>query len=372
MPDDGYRTVWKRKTANGASPATGATMTSPDDRLPHGALELPTLTIQSYSLALRDGNGLVGDNASRQAFHAILEAWRTLFETLHGKDPLGKKPTEEIPKKKLDELLAEEGEAAAAIHGALEDYAEQLSRVIRCFLAHKSWKGVQRVILGGGLKQSEIGVRALKTVAKRLFHEGVDIQLRLLHHHADEGGLIGWLHLMPPELAARYRAMLAVDIGGTNIRCGIVRLPRSRNPRKAKVVIAEKWSHARDEDTTRREHVIQGIADILTAQIDFAKKEKIELAPWIGVACPGRIRQDGSISRGTQNLPGDWAHPDFHLPRVLCKRLPPIADLPAQVVLHNDAVVQGLSELPYLDADIRRWGILTVGTGVGNACYTRR
>jgi hypothetical protein len=295
-----------------------------------------------------------------------------LFETLHGKDPLGSKPTEEIAKKKLDKLMAEKGEAAAAIHAALEDYAEQLARVIRRFLKHKSWQGVQRVILGGGLKQSQVGALAMKAAAQRLFQQDIHIQLRLLHHHADEGGLIGWLHLMPPELAERYRAMLAVDIGGTNIRCGIVRLPRDRDPRRAKVVIAEKWSHARDRDATRREHVVQRVADMLREQIAYAEKKKIELAPWRGVACPGRIRKDGSISRGAQNLPGNWEHPGFHLPRALCKRLPPIDGQQVQVSLHNDAVVQGLSELPYLDQDVRRWAILTVGTGVGNACYTKR
>ncbi|WP_176463874.1 ROK family protein [Bordetella genomosp. 11] len=346
-------------------------MSEPDRPVLHGALELPTFTIESYSLSLRDDNGFVGDNASRPAFQAILQAWRVLFETLHGKDPLGDKPTEEIPKKKLDELMAKEGEAAAAIHGALEDYAEQLARVIRRFLAQKSWKGVQRVIIGGGLKQSDIGARAVEAVAQRLFRDDVHVQLRLLHHHADEGGLIGWLHLMPDDLAERYRAMLAVDIGGTNIRCGIVRLPKNRDPRKAKVVAWEKWSHARDEDTTRKEHLVQGIADMLARQIEYARKKGIKLAPWVGVACPGRIRQDGSISRGTQNLPGDWAHRSFHLPAALCKRLPTIDGQQPQVVLHNDAVVQGLSEIPYLD-DVRRWGVLTVGTGVGNACYTMR
>ncbi|CAM3567773.1 Glucokinase [Bordetella sputigena] len=346
-------------------------MPDSDSHLQHGGLEFPDFIIDNYSLSLRDDKGFVGDNASRPAFQAILEAWRRLFEALHGKDPLGDKPTEDIPKKKLDVMMRREGAAAAAIHGALEDYAEQLARVVKRFLAQKSWKGVQRIIIGGGLKQSEIGKLAVEAVAQRLFRDDVHVQLRLLHHHADEGGLIGWLHLMPADLAERYRAMLAVDIGGTNIRCGIVRLPKDRDPRKAKVVISEKWSHARDETTTRKEQVVQGIADMLIELIAYARKHRIKLAPWVGVACPGRIRQDGSISRGTQNLPGDWAHRDFHLPRALCKRLPRIDEQQTQVMLHNDAVVQGLSQLPYLD-DIRHWGVLTVGTGVGNARYTMR
>jgi hypothetical protein len=40
-------------------------------------------------------------------------------------------------------------------------------------------------------------------------------------------------------------------------------------------------------------------------------------------------------------------------------------------VIHNDAVVQGLSELPRMQ-DYERWGVLTIGTGLGNARFTNR
>ena len=39
------------------------------------------------------------------------------------------------------------------------------------------------------------------------------------------------------------------------------------------------------------------------------------------------------------------------------------------VLMHNDAVVQGLSELPFM-RDVKRWAVLTVGTGLGNASYS--
>ncbi len=39
------------------------------------------------------------------------------------------------------------------------------------------------------------------------------------------------------------------------------------------------------------------------------------------------------------------------------------------VVVHNDAVVQGLSEVPF-QQDVARWGVLTIGTGLGNARFT--
>jgi hypothetical protein len=34
-------------------------------------------------------------------------------------------------------------------------------------------------------------------------------------------------------------------------------------------------------------------------------------------------------------------------------------------------VVQGLSEIPYMK-DVERWGILTIGTGLGNARFSNR
>ena len=39
--------------------------------------------------------------------------------------------------------------------------------------------------------------------------------------------------------------------------------------------------------------------------------------------------------------------------------------------MHNDAVVQGLSQVPFV-RDVKRWGIFTIGTGLGNARFTNR
>ena len=40
-----------------------------------------------------------------------------------------------------------------------------------------------------------------------------------------------------------------------------------------------------------------------------------------------------------------------------------------QVLMHNDAVVQGLSETHRM-RDVRRWGVMPAGTGLGNARFT--
>ena len=39
--------------------------------------------------------------------------------------------------------------------------------------------------------------------------------------------------------------------------------------------------------------------------------------------------------------------------------------------MHNDGVAQGLSEVPFMQ-DVERWGVLTIGTGLGNARFTNR
>jgi len=338
---------------------------------PHGELELPSVTIDGYSLELREDDQFIGDTASRTAFRKMLHAWREVFSEMAGKDPLGAKPTQDIGKHRLDELLEKDGPAAAAIRAAQEDYALQLSHVVQRFLKEKSWKGVKRVIVGGGFHQSEVGEGAIGRAAELLAKDKVAVELRTLHHHADEGGLIGWVHLAPTALLQSYDAILAVDIGGTNARCGIVltHLHKTPDMSRAEVVRRDKWSHAGDEP--KRDELVEGIAAMLEKLLEYAEKKGIRVAPFIGVACPGLICEDGSIAGGTQNLPGNWESTRFHLPRDLAERLPTISGGRTQVCLHNDAVVQGLSELPFTQ-DVKRWAVLTVGTGLGNASYTNR
>ena len=79
----------------------------------------------------------------------------------------------------------------------------------------------------------------------------------------------------------------------------------------------------------------------------------------------------GHIERGGQNLPGDWEHAEFNLPQLFRDAIPSIGDSETVVVLHNDAVLQGLSELPFM-TDVERWGVMTIGTGLGNARFSRK
>ena len=110
---------------------------------------------------------------------------------------------------------------------------------------------------------------------------------------------------------------------------------------------------------------------MLKTLITDAEKNGLKLAPFIGVSCPGVINEDGSIAKGAQNLPGNWESSKFNLPASLIEGIPQIGDHDTAVVMHNDGVAQGLSEVPFMQK-FERWGVLTIGTGLGNARFTNR
>jgi hypothetical protein len=55
----------------------------------------------------------------------------------------------------------------------------------------------------------------------------------------------------------------------------------------------------------------------------------------------------------------------------LVEAVPTIGEFETTVVMHNDVVVLGLSEVPSMQ-DIEKWGVLTIGTGLGNALFANR
>lgn len=338
----------------------------------HGSLRLPAVEIDSYNVEAKDDEGFIGDRASKGAFRDIIENWRKPLRKA-GADPFGDKPTDDLSKKQLDELLAKgESEAAGVVHGAIEDFSQGLAIVIRRFLKLKGWKNTERIVVGGGFRASRVGELVIGRTAVILKADGVKVDLAPIRNDPDEAGLIGAAHLAPKWMFKAHEAILGVDIGGTNIRAGIVHLnmKKADDLSKAYVRKYELWRHS-EESGVDREGTIDNLADMLKRLIGVAKKDDLKLAPFIGIGCPGLINEDGSIDRGAQNLPGNWTSSRFNLPVSLHKAIPKIGDDETAIVLHNDAVVQGLSEVPFMQ-DVERWGAITIGTGLGNARFTNR
>src|SRR5882757_6574881 len=337
----------------------------------HGATRLPSVDVDSFNIELKDEDGFVGDRASKGAFRAIFDKWRKQLRK-SGEDPFGDEPSDKINKKTLDAILVgDDLEASAVLHSAIEDFAQELAYVTRRFLKTKAWAKTERIVVGGGFRESRLGELAIARTEIILKDDDFKVDLMPIRFHPDDAGLLGTLHLAPSWIFEAHDSILAVDIGGTNIRCGVVetRWKKAEDLSRAEVWKSELWRHADDEPT--REGAVKRLVKMLKDLIAEADAEGLKLAPFIGIACPGVINEDGSIEKGAQNLPGNWESSKFNLPASLVEAIPQIGDHDTAVLMHNDGVVQGLSEVPYMQ-DVERWGVLTIGTGLGNARFTNR
>src|SRR6185437_6939153 len=217
----------------------------------HGVLRLPSVDLDSYNIELKDDDGFLGDRASKGAFRKILDSLRKPLKK-NGDDPLGDKSAEAIGKSTLDDVLVGDDIAAAAlVHGAIEEFARELAYVTQRILKTRAWADTERIVVGGGFRQSRVGEIAIARTDILLKAEGFKVDLWPIRFDPDEAGLIGCLHLAPSWIFEAYDSILAVDIGGTNIRCGVVETRWKKAPdlSKAEVRESELWRHADDEPT---------------------------------------------------------------------------------------------------------------------------
>lgn len=111
-----------------------------------------------------------------------------------------------------------------------------------------------------------------------------------------------------------------MDIGGTNIRCGVVETRRNKAADLSKACVwkFELWHHADDEPS--RENAVKRLVKMLKELIAKAGDEGFKLAPFIGIACPCVIQERRLDREG--RLPGNWASSKFNLPASLVEAIP--------------------------------------------------
>ncbi|WP_425329987.1 ROK family protein [Terrirubrum flagellatum] len=351
----------KAETANG-SRSGGAPIA-------HGARQLPKVYVEDYSADIRDGEGFFGEKASSGVFRDLIDELRNQWADIE--DPIAT-PTERLSKKTIDQLLQEgEPREAALIHSAVEKFAQNLSSVTSLLMKTRAWQGVKRIAVGGGFRQSRVGELVIGRAEILVRGEYDDVEMAPIRHHPDEAGLLGCAHLAPSWIFRAYDCIVAVDIGGSNFRCGLVELNQEKaaDLTKARVWKSDLWRHANEEPD--REQAVEKLGDMLRELISEGEKKGKTIAPFIGIGCPGTVLENGALEGGTLNLPGDWASPDFSIVERVAELIPSIDEHETIVTLHNDAVVQGLSELPFMQ-DVPKWAVLTIGTGLGNASFRNR
>jgi hypothetical protein len=205
--------------------------------------------VDSFNIELKDDEGFLGDRASKGAFRDILDKWRKPLRK-SGEDPFGNEASENISKKVLDAMLVgEDTEASAVVHSAIEVFAQELAYVTRRFLKTKAWEKTERIVVGGGFRGSRLGELAIARTKIILKAEEFKIEVLPIRFHPDDAGLIGALHLAPSWIFEGHDSILAVDIGGTNIRCGVVEACAKKVPDLSK---ANVWKS--DAACRRRAH----------------------------------------------------------------------------------------------------------------------
>src|SRR6202161_4411309 len=245
----------------------------------HGAPRLPSVEVDSFNIELKDDDGFLGDRASKGAFRKILDDLRKPLKK-NGEDPLGDKSAEKISKSELDEVLAgDDIGAAALVHGAIEEFAQELAYVTQRFLKTKAWADTERIVVGGGFRESRVGELAITRTDILLKAEGLKVDLLPIRFHPDDAGLVGCLHLAPSWIFEAHDSILAVDIGGTNIRCGVgeTRWKKAPDLSKAEVWKSELWRHADDEPT--RGGAVKRLVKMLKGLIEEADAEGLQLSP---------------------------------------------------------------------------------------------
>ena len=334
----------------------------------HGALKLPEVRVDSHNLDIEYQGRRLAASTNKRALRLFFEKWRKIARGT-GADPFGRRQSITFTKKELDAvLLSANGDARCVVHGAIEDFAGSLALLTERLLLGE-WQQTECIAIGGGLRASNIGELIIRRTQALLIDRGLRVELCPIRSDPDDAALLGAAHLVPSWMIAGHDAIVAADIGGTNVRIGIVRLHLGRKSDLSKARVWKRilWRHA--NQNPGRDAMVGWIVKTMQKLIKKAASEGLQLAPYIGVACPGFMSPDGSIGTGSYVLPGDWQSPRFNLPSKLTGEIPRIGGHETLVLLHNDAVVQGLSEIPFM-RHCRRWGVFTIGTGFGNARFS--
>ncbi len=148
----------------------------------------------------------------------------------------------------------------------------------------------------------------------------------------------------------KARCYLGIDIGGTNIRFGIVNL-------RGKVLVRKRISTLKEQG---KDVVLSRLLKAASSII----KESVYPAKGIGIGCPGPLDAKKGVVLCPPNLP-DWKN--VPLIKIFKRRF----KLP--VYLENDANCAGLGESwQGAGKSARSMVLLTLGTGIGSALMLGR
>ena len=154
----------------------------------HGASRLPSVEVDSYNIELRDEDGFVGDRANKRAFRDILDALRKKLRKTRRRSDRRRRDPRDLTKDQIDELLAKgDPEAAGVVHAAIEEFSQELAAVIGAYLKTKAWQDTERIVIGGGLRDSRVGELIVGRAVVLLKTAKIDIELAPIRQPSRQG-----------------------------------------------------------------------------------------------------------------------------------------------------------------------------------------
>ena len=161
-----------------------------------------------------------------------------------------------------------------------------------------------------------------------------------IRQHPDDAGLVGALHLAPSWIFEGHDTILAVDIGGTNIRCGVVETRRKNSPdlSKASVWKSELWRHADDEPS--REEAVEASRQAAQGPDRESGQAGIQACAVHRHRLSGVIKSDGSIEKGAE-LARQLGEQRAQSAGKSSRSYSPDRGARTAIVMHNDGVCRG-------------------------------
>jgi hypothetical protein len=183
-------------------------------RLPfvaHGAVDLPDVRVDSYSLIVQEKRKFVGDRVNKSAFVDRLDDLRQA-SARKGKDPFRKIPTADLGRSDWDKLLAKGNSAAhTIISAAIADFSDTLFDVIQKYReANGGWRKMRGIAVGGGFSEGPVGRLVVSRVQKLLHDHSVDCKIKPIDRDPDIAGIIGAAYLAPAWIFAGFDGLLGV------------------------------------------------------------------------------------------------------------------------------------------------------------------
>jgi hypothetical protein len=228
----------------------------------HGAAVLPSVEVDSYNLEVEDDDGFVGDKASRGAFREMLDKWRQPLREL-GEDPLTTSRRGDLEARSV--LAQGTPEAAGVVQAPWRVRAAR--RVIRRFLRQKD--GGTPTASSSAAASAQAGSASGIARTELILKAESPIDIELIRHDRTRRACSA------PRTCGRcwagYEGILAVDVGGTNIRTGVAKLNQARpGPVAGRRAEIELWRHG-DEDV-KRDDAVDRLVEMLEAHVKDAKK----------------------------------------------------------------------------------------------------